>query len=205
KLIPITSLSGDEFLRAWWQVVVCHRILWSRRLRHRDISPSNLMVYKSRSNKWIGVLNDYDLSSTHDGPRGNERTGTIPFMAIELLEEDAIEGKVEHLYRHDAESLIWVLTWVCLRYEDGKLRNNRPFNQWLKQDANGCREKKNDFMNSGRGKAQPSPSHKSNWETARGCLRPVGHYYSEDPKPTLTDDEVYQTWLMAWVPSRIRD
>ena len=61
------------------------------------------------------------LSSTQqDGPSGNERTGTIPFMAIDLLEKEAIQGKVQHLYQHDAESLIWVLAWVCLRYEDGK-------------------------------------------------------------------------------------
>ncbi|OJA14441.1 hypothetical protein AZE42_07625 [Rhizopogon vesiculosus] len=49
----------------------------------------------------------------------------------------------------------------------------------------------------GRHKAQPSPSHKSNWEIARGFLRPVGYYYNKDPKPTMTDDEVFQTWLTA--------
>ena len=125
-------------------------------------------------------------------------------MAIALLTKDAIEGRVEHLYQHDVESLIWVLIWVCLRYEDGELRSNRPFNQWLKADADRCRKEKLDFMFMGRADAQPSPSHKSNWETARGCLRSVGNYYNEDPKRTVTDDEVYQTWLMASVPSWIR-
>jgi hypothetical protein len=46
-------------------------------------------------------------------------TGTVPFMAIELLTQEAIEGKVKHMYRHDAESFIWVLTWVCLHYRVG--------------------------------------------------------------------------------------
>jgi len=81
---------------------------------HRDISRSNLMVYKNANGEWTGVLNDYDLSSTRqDGPSGNERTGTVPFMAIDLLREQALEGTVENLYRHDVESLIWVLAWVC--------------------------------------------------------------------------------------------
>jgi hypothetical protein len=161
------------------------------------------MVYKAANGKWIGVLNDFDLSSTQlDGPSGNERTGTIPFMAIELLSPKAIEGKVEHLYRHDAESLIWVLTWVCLRYEDGKLRSNRPFDAWLKEDATGCREKKNDFLNVGRKDSQPSPSHDSNWETARTCLREVASYYLDDV--VIPDDEVFETWLKTHVPSSIR-
>jgi len=71
------------------------------------------MVYKNANGEWTGVLNDYDLSSTRqDGPSGNQRTGTVPFMAIDLLMEQALEGTVENLYRHDAESLIWVL--VCV-------------------------------------------------------------------------------------------
>ncbi|KAG1799527.1 uncharacterized protein BJ212DRAFT_1251972, partial [Suillus subaureus] len=60
-----------------------------------------------------GILNDFDLSSTQDSPSGQEHTGTVPFMAIELLMKEAIEGQVKHLYQHDAESFIWVLTWVC--------------------------------------------------------------------------------------------
>ncbi|KAG2062874.1 hypothetical protein BDR04DRAFT_946288, partial [Suillus decipiens] len=112
KLIPITTLSGEEFITAWWQVVKCHRALWKGGVLHRDVSPSNLMVYRLRG-QYLGVLNDYDLSSfKRDGPRGLERTGTVPFMAANLLTPAAIAGKVEHVYAHDAESLIWVLTWV---------------------------------------------------------------------------------------------
>ncbi|KAG0694105.1 hypothetical protein DFH29DRAFT_838758, partial [Suillus ampliporus] len=98
-----------------------HRALWKNGVRHRDVSPSNLMVYKL-GDLWIGVLNDYDLSSTQNhSPSGRERTGMVPFMALDLLTKKAIAGEVEHLYQHDAESLIWVLGWVCLRYEGGKL------------------------------------------------------------------------------------
>ncbi|KAG2090519.1 hypothetical protein BD769DRAFT_1524974 [Suillus cothurnatus] len=45
KLEPITALSGDEFLLAWWEVVKCHRTLWKKGVHHRDVSPSNLMGY----------------------------------------------------------------------------------------------------------------------------------------------------------------
>ena len=182
-----------------------HRILWMNGILHRDISPSNLMVYKNANGEWIGVLNDYDLSSTQqDGPSGNERTGTIPFMAINLLTEQALQGKVEHLYQHDAESLIWVLAWVCLRYEDGKLRSSRPLDEWLKVDATQCREKKNDFLLVKRHEERPSSSHVAAWETARACLRQVVRFYTEDPT-SPPDDEVFQTWLKAQVPTSIRE
>jgi hypothetical protein len=125
-------------------------------------------------------------------------------MAIDLLEDEAIEGKVQHLYHHDAESLIWVLAWVCLRYEDGKLRSSRALDEWLKADAKQCREKKTYFLLVEHRKAQPSPSHKSNWETGRACLRQVGRFYTEDPT-SPPDDEVFQTWLKAQVPTSIRE
>ncbi|KAG2062470.1 hypothetical protein BDR04DRAFT_1063099, partial [Suillus decipiens] len=66
--------------------------------------------------QFIGILNDYDLSSTaQDGSRGLERIGMIPFISLHLLVPQAIKGMVEHVYYHDAESFIWVLTWICLR------------------------------------------------------------------------------------------
>ncbi|KAG1852488.1 hypothetical protein F4604DRAFT_1296910 [Suillus subluteus] len=178
KLVPITSLSGDEFLSAWWQVVLCHYTLWMHNIHHRDVSPNNVMVYWSNG-QWIGVLNDYDLSSINrDGLSGKERTGTVPFMAIDLLEEPGLEGKVTHLYRHDAESLIWVLVWVCLRYQDGKLLSNgRLLDDWLKVGANRCRKEKSDFIWKFRhgdvDLEEPSPSHQSNWKIAVVCLHTI--------------------------------
>ncbi|KAG2360905.1 hypothetical protein BDR07DRAFT_1411120 [Suillus spraguei] len=203
KLVPITSLSGDEFLSAWWQVVLCHYTLWKHNVHHRDISPSNLMVYWWNG-QWIGVLNDYDLSSIErDGPSGKERTGTVPFMAIDLLAKDAILGKVTHLYRHDAESLVWVLVWVCLRYQGGKLMSNgRLLDEWLKVDAKGCRMEKSDFIWRFRhGHAdleKPSPSHQSNWKIAVTCLRSI-HIA---PEAKMDEDgSILQTWLLDNVES----
>ncbi|KAG2355781.1 hypothetical protein BDR07DRAFT_1364871 [Suillus spraguei] len=197
KLDPITDLSDKEFLAAWWHIVVCHYALWEKNVYHRDISPSNLMVYKTSDGRYIGVLNDFDLSSTRDSSSGQERTGTVPFMAIELLTKEVIKGEVQHLYRHDAESFLWVLTWVCLRYREGQLlRECRPLDGWLKVDAIGCRMKKNDFLITGRHKAQPSSSHLFNWKTARLCFSSLALYHTEDPDTRTVDGEVaFRMWF----------
>lgn len=43
--------------------------------------------------------------------QGNEnRTGTLEFMAIEILGQYG-----RHSYRHDLESFFYVLLWICIR------------------------------------------------------------------------------------------
>ena len=67
--------------------------------------------------KICGVLTDYDLSSwTHHLKKDNtrtsqHRTGTPPYMAIELLSGTSST----HLYRHDIESLFYVMLVTCCR------------------------------------------------------------------------------------------
>ncbi|TDL20482.1 hypothetical protein BD410DRAFT_701963, partial [Rickenella mellea] len=72
---------------------------------HRDISPRNLMYYRSESGTIVGILGDFDLAS--DASSKDHRTGTLPFIALKLLEE----GKCDHLYRHDVKSFFQVLVW----------------------------------------------------------------------------------------------
>ena len=69
--------------------------------------------------KVYGVLMDFDLSSwTKDikedySKTSQQRTGTPPFMAYELLDgSDAL-----HLYRHDLESLLCVMLILTTNYE----------------------------------------------------------------------------------------
>ncbi|KAG1805107.1 uncharacterized protein HD556DRAFT_1437270 [Suillus plorans] len=196
KLIPITTLSGEEFIAAWWQVVKCHRALWKGGVLHRDVSPSNLMVYRLRG-QFIGVLNDYDLSSfKRDGPRGLERTGTVPFMAADLLTPDGVAGKVEHVYAHDAESLIWVLTWVCLRYEGGNLLSkNRPLEEWLKVDASMCADKKAGFWSIQIRNVCPSTSHAESWDLVNKCFDGIHSIYLPSGYRKLTDESAFQLLL----------
>ncbi|KAG2346772.1 hypothetical protein BDR05DRAFT_749302 [Suillus weaverae] len=93
KFQPITKLSGKEFRRAWWKVIIYHRILWNSGVRQYDVNPSNLMVYRTLSGLMMGVINDCDLSSPENESGGHERIGMIPFMAMDLLTKKAIEGK----------------------------------------------------------------------------------------------------------------
>jgi len=129
--------------------VAGHYALWQAGVYHRDVSPGNLMWYR-KGNVLMGVLNDYDLSSSADaeGPQGNERTGTIPFMALDLLSDKGQRGEVQHLYRHDLESFMWVLVWVALRYKDGQLlpRKIRHFDKWATVDAEQCGKEKFFFL-----------------------------------------------------------
>lgn len=209
KLDPITTLSGDEFLLAWWEVVKCHRALWRRGVHHRDVSPSNLMGYRLRG-RFMSVLNDFDLSSIKrflssikDAPRGLERTGTIPFMALDLLMPEATAGQVEHVYYHDAESFIWVLTWICLRYDNGKLlRKNRPLDEWLTVDAMGCHEKKTSFLGMLR-RIHPTQSHEGNFKVALQCLEVIIALFSPSTSVPEDDEVVFNTWLQKHVPENV--
>ncbi|KAG0699553.1 hypothetical protein DFH29DRAFT_1014269 [Suillus ampliporus] len=150
KLRPITELDGEDFFNAWRQCILCHLALWKGGVHHRDVSPPNMMYYMTKNGVLMAVLNDYDLSSLAitPGPQGNERTGTVPFMALDLLSPEGQQGKVKHLYRHDLESFMWVLVWVCLRYRNGVLlpSQTRPLDEWATADAVVCGATKYFFL-----------------------------------------------------------
>ena len=88
---------------------------------HRDISISNLMCRRLEDGSVQGVLNDWDVASTShtesDSEHTNMRTGTMPFMSIDLHEDPP----PVHMERFEYESLFYVLYWICLSYSNGKL------------------------------------------------------------------------------------
>ncbi|KAH7908115.1 hypothetical protein BJ138DRAFT_1181988 [Hygrophoropsis aurantiaca] len=151
KLLPAKTLGSEDFGRVWWQCVLCHKDLWNNGVHHRDISLNNLMCYKKANGEVVGVLNDFDLASLVSkgqpkGPQGNQRTGTPPFMALELLTPEGLKGEIEHLYRHDLESFFWVLVFFCLQYENGKEKKTGPLDAWVRVNTDQCRKEKNDFF-----------------------------------------------------------
>lgn len=54
-------------------------------------------------------------------------TGTEPFMAIDLLRPDS----TVHRYRHDLESLFYVLIWMTSPFHDGKDIVDHPLQDWV--------------------------------------------------------------------------
>jgi Fungal protein kinase len=51
--------------------------------------------------------------------------GTIPYMAIEILAEYAKqEGTIVHQAKHDLESFVYVLIWICVLYGDPRNGNS---------------------------------------------------------------------------------
>ena len=117
--------------------------------------------------KVYGVLADFDLSSLTEDMKDNytktsqQRTGTPPFMAHELL--DGLEGL--HLYRHDLESLFYVMLIVATHYEiqprtekeEGGLRMRQglealPYQKWFGEPTyDTLASHKRDFFSTRRG------------------------------------------------------
>jgi hypothetical protein len=88
-----------------------------------------------------GVLNDFDLSTIMEpnarnpNRQGLERTGTLPFMAMELLKEKGFNGNIPRRYDHELESFAWVLVWVSRCILGGEESELPPqLKEWLSND-----------------------------------------------------------------------
>ena len=95
------------------------------------------MLFDSRNGS--SILNDYDLVTiiepySGSGQRGADRTGTLPFMAIDLLRADGYECKLSRSYRDDLESFCWCFVWICLCFDIGKERIHETYETWLDPD-----------------------------------------------------------------------
>ena len=119
---------------------------------HRDLSPNNIMcrfieemnASGKLERKVYGVLTDYDLSSWKEALENDyastsqQHIGTPPYMAYELLKGMS----VTHLYRHDLESLFYImlLTAACHTIDPTKggvvMREGiRPYRAWLNEKS----------------------------------------------------------------------
>jgi len=105
------------------------------------------MMYDSEAK--CGVLTDFDLSLLQWEPRvfGTDRTGTIPFMALQLLTAKYWNGTTRRFYHHELESFIWILPYVFLLYDTGTRKGNVFVDAWMTSDYQICREKKSVFYN----------------------------------------------------------
>ncbi|KAJ3543042.1 hypothetical protein NMY22_g3277 [Coprinellus aureogranulatus] len=110
--------SLENFKKVWLDCVEVHYLAYKiGKTLHRDVSEHNLMVAVSADGSTVGILNDWDMSKRvgeeDDGiTAAKHRTGTPPFMAMDLL----AGKKSPHYLRHDLEAFFWILVWAVVHY-----------------------------------------------------------------------------------------
>ncbi|KAH9855847.1 hypothetical protein C2E23DRAFT_882621 [Lenzites betulinus] len=180
RLEPIHALVGEDFIRAWLECARAHHLIWLKDIHHRDLSLKNLMFYRDGDNRPRGVVNDWDLACDVQGLQthtGLELTGTMPFMAIDLLTNAAFRGEVRHLYRHDLESVFWTLIWVVSCIEDGKQIDPLPerFQRWVSGNMMTCCDSKRAFLSFGWKYSGGGP--RPTWSVESKLARAVLYYF----------------------------
>ncbi|KAL0957587.1 hypothetical protein HGRIS_001371 [Hohenbuehelia grisea] len=137
------SNSYLEIVKGVRAALIGHQDLFNQNILHRDISPGNILlsVEPSPIPGEEGFLTDLEFAristiitqdtqessrrdgtnvhSTHtkwrDAQRGAVMTGTIHFMAIQLVEAMDNGKAIKHEVHHDVESIIWVLAYAIAR------------------------------------------------------------------------------------------
>ncbi|TFK39390.1 hypothetical protein BDQ12DRAFT_681704 [Crucibulum laeve] len=151
KLWEVESIA--EFKRVFIDCVECHYHAYKDgKVLHRDLSESNLMVWYTESGSVKGILNDWDMASELDTDGETppsaalRRTGTIPFMACDLLN---VKLSV-HRYRHDLESFFYILVWAATHYNIEKrireANTKRPLIYWMQKDMVQACVRKSNFI-----------------------------------------------------------
>ncbi|KAI0660109.1 hypothetical protein C8Q70DRAFT_1053345 [Cubamyces menziesii] len=123
-----------------------HHLRHDALILHGDVSVRNIMCEITEDDPNF-ILGDFDLAATlnPDGtpqdPAGKRHTGTLPFMALELLEDMASKpglnsAPVVHELHHDYESLYWVTLWCTMKVDycdqdaEDQKRIDAFVNQW---------------------------------------------------------------------------
>ncbi|KAJ3559899.1 hypothetical protein NM688_g53 [Phlebia brevispora] len=174
------------------QMLDClHDLRYKANILHRDISVNNIM-YEKKGNYYNFVLIDFDMAVEllKDGASSytassKHRTGTLPFMAYQLI-DDAYRATItepqewrpkRHLLCHDLQSLFWVSLWCILvlfqHFHTKKGQENiiNLLRRWESDDLNYISSYKNVL--------------------ARHTLR-------EEGIPLLGPPAALRSWLLAW-------
>ncbi|TRM67315.1 hypothetical protein BD626DRAFT_99120 [Schizophyllum amplum] len=130
---PLARLWRKESISAWFRCKDVHDPIDIYRKGPACTQSTNLMYPCQPGTRVFAVLNDWDLDT--DATHRRFGTGTIPFMAIDLLSPEAMRGEVRHLYRHDLEAMIWVFVWIMCCYNAGRSRPvPEEVAEWTVQD-----------------------------------------------------------------------
>jgi hypothetical protein len=101
-------------------------------------------MLRKEGDKVYAVLNDFDLAVSTDSTStsSKHRTGTKPFMAIDLIHPDP----TVHMYRHDLESMFYVLVWITSRFHNGQEIADPPLQEWADNSGATLLKEKNSFL-----------------------------------------------------------
>ncbi|KAJ7186302.1 hypothetical protein GGX14DRAFT_374842 [Mycena pura] len=131
--------STKSLAMALYRVVWHHRIAYDAGVIHRDISDGNVLFGGTVEGTREAFLVDWDYAEfTEDGlrlfhkafPEREEQTrlyqsidkslkdltGTLPFVAIKIIQNMVAEKETLHAAEHDLESVYWLLIWMILRH-----------------------------------------------------------------------------------------
>lgn len=164
--------------KGWKDWFESHCTLWKNGIEHSDISLDNLMLDPILG---VGVLHDFDLLKNIGwNVRSERQIGTVAFAAFDLLKKETIEHHPVRMYRHDVESLIWVLVWVCLNLERigekpkgmDRLKMTRQicyFRSWM-NDPSASEDVRSDFLKDYLTDCHASPRFEKLWTLAMRFL-----------------------------------
>ncbi|KIM79066.1 hypothetical protein PILCRDRAFT_10726 [Piloderma croceum F 1598] len=136
-----------DIIQTHWQLVtigILHRDLSLNNLGLQSVVPDapsadNVSILPTPSphcstisqfQEWRGIIIDFDyaiwikpsLNAAAHEPCKRDRTGTILFMSVELLDPPP-QTEVTNSFQHDLESLFYVFVWICSMYDaPGQLR-----------------------------------------------------------------------------------
>jgi hypothetical protein len=119
----IKGASNKSFLRNIGKLTIfpAHQHLCTeKKILHRDISYNNIMLYHSPDSAnglRKGLLIDFDYALPLDNSctySVGDRTGTGPFMALEVL-KNADGEQTQQKPCHDLESIFYVLLYICMK------------------------------------------------------------------------------------------
>ncbi|KAJ7457609.1 hypothetical protein B0H11DRAFT_1873602 [Mycena galericulata] len=142
--------STKALVQALNSAVLHHRIAYDAGVLHRDVSEGNVLFEEAVAVQKQGFLVDWDYAEFTAAGLANfkawfperqaenntytnidkslkDMTGTLPFMAIAI-----IENTTTHDAHHDLESFYWLLSWMILRHTrhthpDGRLGCSKVF------------------------------------------------------------------------------
>ena len=135
--------------------------------------------------------------------QGLERTGTLPFMAMELLENEGFDGKIPRRYDHELESFTWVLVWVSRCVLDGvECKLPDLLSEWLGHNNDEVYKSKVVFMLEQRG-IPTTPDYEGLGKVTESWIQIWDNYLREraesveTPSIERTDSEYLQALVAA--------